>query len=53
MSFLNGFVENAKRNGARGYQKIEFTQNMETELRLAAYEPKKVQSSFPFGNEEK
>ena len=29
LSFLDGFVENAKKNGAKEYKKIEFNQNFE------------------------
>lgn len=48
MDFLNAFVENARKNGAKEYHKIATSSYSDTELRFTPYEQKKIQSSFPF-----
>ena len=48
MDFLNVFVENARKNGAKEYRKITTSALNDTELRFTPYEQKKIQSAFPF-----
>ena len=51
LSFLEGFINNARKNGAKEYKKVELSQVSDAELRFTPYEPKKIQSSFPFAEE--
>lgn len=53
MSFLNNFVDNARKNGAKEYQRVATAAFNETELRFTPYEQKKIQSAFPFQMEQK
>ena len=51
LSFLSGFVANAKLQGAKEYRKIEAEQVLSQELRFIPYEAQKIQSAFPFEQE--
>ena len=48
LEFLSGFVETAKRNGAKEYKKMFIAGEIRNELKFTPHETKKVQAAFPF-----